>query len=530
MRCYKCQRDVPIDSKFCQYCGTDLSKVAICPFCKSQLQEGMNFCPHCGKDVRFVANGRFDNRDETSLLQKEELIKRAWGVVDHIEKDDPFTYNVYGEGCPFSLRPRYSLIEDYSIDYGMRISKIAEKELLGSNEIPDGERVFNWFYYQVPFDDVSIDNISQVVYEMNFIGCTAFHAWPYFSNFLYGHPYEQLIWNSVCGPKNLEARSKWANDQRESAHKPIDWKESSVEGINYQLFLASYYTFLASDDDNYSKAWASLLIIIQKMMELPEENLKYIIFNNSEPTILTIPVKEQLQRFLSITILEKVDTVAANGYDWKAMRFLEDLKTFCDKTLYHRLLSHICETFFEDEALARLGKLEQVEFNSLYPHKIEQFSLEWFYPIRKLLEYEDAPNIAKERIFESARKLYEKAYVCLTAQGQYGYAALSKARALPYSTDIIADVKKIFKMSLEAVVVLENSIKSLEQQNNEKHEFHTRANGFPYGFLMHPKKQQVDECLSKPTAFLISDVRRELEWAYRVIDALQKYFTAEDLK
>ena len=85
-------------------------------------------------------------------------------------------------------------------------------------------------------------------------------------------------------------------------------------------------------------------------------------------------------------------------------------------------------------------------------------------------------------------------------------------------------------MSLEAVVVLENSIKSLEQQNNEKHEFHTRANGFPYGFLMHPKKQQVDECLSKPTAFLISDVRRELEWAYRVIDALQKYFTAEDLK
>ena len=121
MRCYKCQRDVPIDSKFCQYCGTDLSKVSICPFCKLQLQEGMNFCPHCGKDVRFVANGRFDNRDETSLLQKEELIKRAWGVVDHIEKNDQFTYNVYGEGCPFSLRPRYSLIEDYSIDYGMRI-------------------------------------------------------------------------------------------------------------------------------------------------------------------------------------------------------------------------------------------------------------------------------------------------------------------------------------------------------------------------------------------------------------------------
>ena len=52
MRCNKCGNELPPDSKFCQYCGEDLSKANCCAFCGAQLQENMNFCPKCGKQIQ----------------------------------------------------------------------------------------------------------------------------------------------------------------------------------------------------------------------------------------------------------------------------------------------------------------------------------------------------------------------------------------------------------------------------------------------------------------------------------------------
>lgn len=51
MKCCKCGNDLPPDSRFCQYCGSDLSEQKCCPFCGTPLQDGMNFCPECGKSV-----------------------------------------------------------------------------------------------------------------------------------------------------------------------------------------------------------------------------------------------------------------------------------------------------------------------------------------------------------------------------------------------------------------------------------------------------------------------------------------------
>lgn len=55
MRCYKCGNNLPPNSKFCQYCGEDLSNVKFCSFCGFQLKDGMKFCPQCGKDIRAIA-------------------------------------------------------------------------------------------------------------------------------------------------------------------------------------------------------------------------------------------------------------------------------------------------------------------------------------------------------------------------------------------------------------------------------------------------------------------------------------------
>ena len=77
MRCYKCGKDLPPDSKFCQYCGEDLSHVRYCPFCGIQLQEGMNFCPQCGKDIRKTTSDQPIESNDVIPTQDEVTIP-AW--------------------------------------------------------------------------------------------------------------------------------------------------------------------------------------------------------------------------------------------------------------------------------------------------------------------------------------------------------------------------------------------------------------------------------------------------------------------
>lgn len=51
MKCFKCGNALPDDSKFCQYCGTDLAQGHYCTKCGAVMQEEMNFCPKCGHQV-----------------------------------------------------------------------------------------------------------------------------------------------------------------------------------------------------------------------------------------------------------------------------------------------------------------------------------------------------------------------------------------------------------------------------------------------------------------------------------------------
>ena len=52
-KCPNCKRDVPLDAKFCPYCGFDFSKASssYCPNCGAPLPPGAKFCPKCGKKI-----------------------------------------------------------------------------------------------------------------------------------------------------------------------------------------------------------------------------------------------------------------------------------------------------------------------------------------------------------------------------------------------------------------------------------------------------------------------------------------------
>lgn len=83
MKCNKCGNELPPDSKFCQYCGEDLSKANCCAFCGAQLQEGMKFCPKCGKQIQ----GRSVNLPSAAAHQSEEssFAQKSDNMGAHIE-------------------------------------------------------------------------------------------------------------------------------------------------------------------------------------------------------------------------------------------------------------------------------------------------------------------------------------------------------------------------------------------------------------------------------------------------------------
>lgn len=114
MRCYKCGKDLPPDSKFCQFCGEDLSHVRYCPFCGIQLQEGMNFCPRCGKDIRKTTSGQPIESNNVIPTQNEVTIP-AWSktaaivpgtapIEDSEKQEEPTTSWEKQHGGPTDAR------------------------------------------------------------------------------------------------------------------------------------------------------------------------------------------------------------------------------------------------------------------------------------------------------------------------------------------------------------------------------------------------------------------------------------------
>lgn len=50
LNCPKCNGPVPVNSKYCPYCGYSITKV--CPKCGTPVPERANFCPHCGNPLK----------------------------------------------------------------------------------------------------------------------------------------------------------------------------------------------------------------------------------------------------------------------------------------------------------------------------------------------------------------------------------------------------------------------------------------------------------------------------------------------
>ena len=73
MRCPRCGQEVPPGSRFCQYCGGDLSGVRFCPSCGFQLRDGVNFCAQCGQGLQAAAPAWPEEPQDTVPFREEPV-------------------------------------------------------------------------------------------------------------------------------------------------------------------------------------------------------------------------------------------------------------------------------------------------------------------------------------------------------------------------------------------------------------------------------------------------------------------------
>jgi len=50
-RCPECRTELPAEAKFCSSCGHRLGESLVCPHCKTKLPPGTKFCTNCGESV-----------------------------------------------------------------------------------------------------------------------------------------------------------------------------------------------------------------------------------------------------------------------------------------------------------------------------------------------------------------------------------------------------------------------------------------------------------------------------------------------
>lgn len=92
MRCPNCNRTIPDDSEFCQYCGHELKLV--CPKCGADLDDDSDFCKKCGKKIKkksinkkkttpiHIKLSADEIYDEAILLKSKNNIKNLKSAID----------------------------------------------------------------------------------------------------------------------------------------------------------------------------------------------------------------------------------------------------------------------------------------------------------------------------------------------------------------------------------------------------------------------------------------------------------------
>lgn len=135
MRCCKCGRELPPDSRFCQYCGEDLSRMRFCPSCGFQLRDGMNFCSRCGRDLRTAAPAQPGGSQDAVPLPEEAAIP-AWSETAAPPEAAPAESRETPQGAEFFGGWPGNARDSVPV----RTVENAREEISGACEAPPAER------------------------------------------------------------------------------------------------------------------------------------------------------------------------------------------------------------------------------------------------------------------------------------------------------------------------------------------------------------------------------------------------------
>ncbi len=87
MKCEKCAKEIPVDSKFCPYCGLEIAvqtqagyskekeiadmtqdgRVVKCNVCGRDFPAGSKYCPYCGDSISKMADNVLEAAQDAAL-------------------------------------------------------------------------------------------------------------------------------------------------------------------------------------------------------------------------------------------------------------------------------------------------------------------------------------------------------------------------------------------------------------------------------------------------------------------------------
>lgn len=199
--------------------------------------------------------------------------------------------------------------------------------------------------------------------------------------FLYGCSLSELLEPDTSEDLQLTVpRNKWKKG-------PKEWNPNNVETMDWDLFCATYYVFLCSNNDFYTQPWVSLSAIL-RILQSNSQILHDLLSKNGRSTDLT-----EFWETIYDGLQEKVILNLEEATCYIAFHSLHQLKALFPEDKYKVLEQKCCE-FVDVSARDRIASLNEKRYAA---KELVDFDIETLFFYSEYFEV-DAAQATKEYV------------------------------------------------------------------------------------------------------------------------------------
>lgn len=272
--------------------------------------------------------------------------------------------------------------------------------------------------------------------------------------FLYGHSLEEL----------MTEKNSTAVLNKEFLFEPEEWTTQTVMSMDWGMFCFTYYIFLSSDKEFYTRVWNVLEFIFKTLKDSPEILISLLSSNNKKSDQEScIDFWETVYKGLHIKIM---DTLNENNC-YMMFREIKDLYSFFPEEKYTKLKSD-CSTFLK--AVAR-SRIDRARLKTYSVKEIVNFDIETLFFYEEFFNSTFCDVSTRQYVLSNTFNFLFGAGDEIVRMGEYLGADEAYQNALKYAqseidTDLISKKRKEIKKLVASDKRKRKRIYNKERWNN----------------------------------------------------------------